>query len=163
MSSVRNSNMPSGRCHRGCWWCRPAIRCGAAACPGRARCTCMRGADKDDWIVEGLAEYYSIELPRRAGLLSASRAKKAWAWMQAHGSGVRRLHTDHSDERVTARAVTLFAALDAELRAADARHGLDDVVRRLIPQREVSREALRDAARAVLGAPSQTLQTPLLD
>ena len=125
--------------------------------------TRLRGADKDDWIVEGLAEYYSIELPRRAGLLSASRAKKAWAWMQAHGSGVRRLHTDRSDERVTARAVTLFAALDAELRAGDARHGLDDVVRRLIPQREVSREALRDAARAVLGAPSQTLQTPLLD
>ena len=125
--------------------------------------TRLRGADKDDWIAEGLAEYYSIELPRRAGLLSASRAKKALAWMQAHGDGVARLHTDRSDERVTARAVTLFAALDAELRAGDARHGLDDVVRRLIPQREVSREALRDAARAVLGAPSKTLQTPLLD
>jgi hypothetical protein len=57
----------------------------------------------------------------------------------------------------------LFEALDAELRAGDARHGLDDVVRRLIPQREFSSEALRDSARAVLGAPSQTLQTPLLD
>ena len=125
--------------------------------------TRLRGADKDDWIAEGLAEYYSIELPRRAGLLSASRAKKALAWMQAHGEGVERLHTDRSDERVTARAVTLFAALDAELRAGDARHDLDDVVRRLIPQREVSREALRDAARAVLGAPSKTLQTQLLD
>ena len=76
---------------------------------------------------------------------------------------LRLQHTDRSDERVTARAVTLFTALDAELRADDARHSLDDVVRRLIPQREVSREALRDAARAVLGTSSKTLQTPLLD
>ena len=125
--------------------------------------TRLRGADKDDWIAEGLAEYYSIELPRRAGLLSNARAKKALAWMRAHGAEVKRLHTDRSDERVTARAVTLFAALDAELRARDGQRNLDHVVRKLIPQREVSREALRDAARAVLGAPSKTLQTPLLD
>ncbi len=125
--------------------------------------TRLRGADKDDWIAEGLAEYYSIELPRRAGLLSSSRAKKALAWMRMQGADVRRLHTDRSDERVTARAVTLFAALDAELRARDQQRNLDDIVRKLIPQREVSREALRDAARAVLGAPSKTLQTPLLD
>ena len=125
--------------------------------------TRLRGADKDDWIAEGLAEYYSIELPRRAGLLSGSRAKKSLAWMRTQGAGVKRLHTDRSDERTTARAVTLFAALDAELRAKDDKRGLDAVVRRLIPQREVSREALRDAARVVLGSPSKTLQTSLLD
>ena len=125
--------------------------------------TRLRGADQDDWIAEGLAEYYSIELPRRAGLLGAGRAKKALAWMRAHGAQVERLHTDRADERVTARAVTLFAALDAELRADDDRHSLDDVVRKLIPQREVSREALRDAADAVLGEPSKVLRTTLLD
>lgn len=126
--------------------------------------TRLRGADGDDWIVEGLAEYYAIELPHRAGLLSASRRTKALAWMRDRGAPVERLHTDRSQDRVTARAVTLFAALDAELRAAsDGKRDLDDVVKRLVPQREVSREALADAARAVLGRPAKSLQTPLLD
>jgi predicted metalloprotease with PDZ domain len=124
----------------------------------------MRGADGDDWIVEGLAEYYSIELPRRAGLLSDSRAAKAHAWMREHGEGVRRLDTDRSREETTARAVALFAALDTEVRQATrGKRDLDDVVQRLLPDREVSREALRDAARAVLGRKSQVLETPLLD
>ena len=126
--------------------------------------TRLRGAAGDDWIVEGLAEYYAIELPHRAGLLSASRRRKALAWMRDRGAPVERLHADRSQDRVTARAVTLFAALDAELRAAsDGKRDLDDVVKRLVPQREVSREALRDAARAVLGRPAKSLQTPLLD
>ena len=126
--------------------------------------TRLRGAEDDDWIVEGLAEYYAIELPHRAGLLSASRRKKALAWMRERGAPVERLHTNRSQDRVTARAVTLFAALDAELRAAsDGKRDLDDVVRRLLPQREVSREALRDAARSVLGKPAKSLQTALLD
>jgi predicted metalloprotease with PDZ domain len=126
--------------------------------------TRLRGAEDDDWIVEGLAEYYAIELPRRAGLLTASRRGKALAWMRERGASVKALRTDRSKDRVTARAVVLFAALDAEIsKASDGERNLDAVVRRLIPQREVSREALRDAARAVLGRPSDTLQTPLLD
>lgn len=126
--------------------------------------TRLRGAEEDDWIVEGLAEYYAIELPHRAGLLTASRRGKALAWMRERGAPVKALRTDRSKDRVTARAVVLFAALDAEIAGAtDGRRDLDDVVRRLIPQREVSREALRDAARAVIGGPSETLRTPLLD
>ena len=126
--------------------------------------TRLRGADEDDWIVEGIAEYYSIELPRRAGLLSDSRADKAFAWMREHGEGVDRLSTNRSREETTARAVTLFAALATEIdRATDGKRDLDDVVRRLIPDREVSREALRDAAREVLGRKSKVLDSPLLD
>ena len=126
--------------------------------------TRLRAGDGDDWIVEGIAEYYSIELPRRAGLLSDSRAGKAFEWMRGHGEGVDRLDTDRSREETTARAVALFADLAAEIdRATDGRRDLDDVVRRLIPDREVSREALRDAAREVLGRRSRVLESPLLD
>lgn len=126
--------------------------------------TRLRGADGDDWIVEGLAEYYSIVLTRRAGLLSDSRARKALAWMRDHGAGVDRLDTDHSRQQVTARAVTLFAELDAEIASATGgKRSLDDVVRRVMPDREVSREALADAARAVMGRRSEVLETPLLD
>ena len=126
--------------------------------------TRLRGADDDDWIVEGLAEYYAIELPRRAGLLSDSRAEKAFEWMREHGEGVDRLSTNRSREETTARAVTLFAALAAEIdRATDGKRDLDDVVRRLLPDREVSREALADASREVLGRKSRVLDSSLLD
>lgn len=126
--------------------------------------TRLRGAEDDDWIVEGLAEYYAIELPRRAGLTSVSRRNKALAWMRERGAPVKQLRSDRAKDRVTARAVTLFAALDAEIEAAsEGKRSLDDVVRHLLPQREASREALRDAARAVLGRPAKSLQTPLLD
>ena len=126
--------------------------------------TRLQGADDDDWIVEGIAEYYSVELPRRAGLLSDSRAERAFDWMREHGEGVDRLSTNRSREETTARAVALFADLAAEIdRATDGKRDLDDVVRRLIPDREVSREALRDAAREVLGRKSKVLDTSLLN
>lgn len=126
--------------------------------------TRLRGADDDDWIVEGIAEYYSIELPRRAGLLSNSRAGKALDWMREHGAGVDRLSTNRSREKTTARAVVLFADLAAEIdRVTGGKRDLDDVVRRLLPDREISRESLRDAAREVLGRKSRVLDTSLLD
>ena len=126
--------------------------------------TRLRADDGDDWIVEGIAEYYSIELPRRAGLLSDSRATRAFDWMRDHGASVDRLDTDRSREETTARAVALLADLATEIdRATDGKRTLDDVVRRLLPDREVSREALRDAAREVIGRKSRVLDSPLLD
>jgi predicted metalloprotease with PDZ domain len=77
--------------------------------------TRIRGADGDDWIAEGLAEYYSIELLRRADLLSDARADKAQAWMANHGRGIKTLTRNRSQGPRTARAVQLFAELDAEI------------------------------------------------
>jgi hypothetical protein len=126
--------------------------------------TRLHAAEGDDWIVEGIAEYYSIELPRRAGLTSDRRAERSLEWMRRHGDGVRRLHGDRASGPLTARAVTLFEALDKEIRqASEGQRDLDDVVRRLMPRREVSRESLRAAAKAVLGRPSRSLSTPLLE
>jgi hypothetical protein len=120
--------------------------------------TRLHAADDDDWIVEGIAEFYSIELLRRAGLLSQRRAGMAVDWMREHGEDVDGLSTDRSKGEVTARAVALFADLDREVReATDGRRDLDDVVRPLLEDREVSRERLRAAARAVLGRPSRVL------
>jgi hypothetical protein len=126
--------------------------------------TRIRGAPGDDWIAEGIAEFYSIELLRRAGLISDSRADKAFGWMQRHGSKVRRLRATHSAGPRTARAVTLLKALDEEIRgASDSAHDLDDLVQRLIDRGRVSTAMLREAAEAVLGRPSRVLVTPLLD
>jgi predicted metalloprotease with PDZ domain len=126
--------------------------------------TRIRGADGDDWIAEGLAEFYSIELLRRADLLSDSRADKAQEWMARHGRGITTLSGDRSHGPRTARAVQLFRELDAEIRArSKGRRSLDDVVRALIPLREVSREDLREQVQKLTGAPSAVLATPLLD
>jgi predicted metalloprotease with PDZ domain len=125
--------------------------------------TRIRGANNDDWIAEGVAEYYSIELPRRAGLLSASRFDKALAWMKRFGSRVDHLRMRHSTARVTARAVVLLHELDREIEAkTNGDADLDDVVRALIALREVSLDDLRAAAEHVLGAPAHALKSPLL-
>ena len=126
--------------------------------------TRIRGADGDDWIAEGLAEFYSIELLRRAGLLSSARAEKAHAWMANHGKAIRSLTSDRSHGPRTARAVRLMRELDAEIRQRSKnRRSLDDVVQALVPLREISREDLREQVQRFTGAPSKVLATPLLD
>lgn len=126
--------------------------------------TRVRGADGDDWIAESLAEYYSIELMRRAGLLSDARADKAQAWMVNHGRKVTTLTSDRSQGPRTARGVQLLHELDGEIRAATkGKRSLDDVVRAVIPLREVSREDLREQAAKLMGRPSKVLESPLLD
>lgn len=124
--------------------------------------TRIRGADNDDWIAEGLAEYYAIELTHRAGLLSDARHAKAFDWMRRYGKEVRSLSSDRSSSRRTYRAVTLLRELDAELRKQSrGRHSLDDVVRELLPIRRVSREDLQSEVERLIGA-SKVLDTPLL-
>jgi hypothetical protein len=125
--------------------------------------TRIRGGDDDDWIAEGLAEYYAIEIPRRAGLLSASRFDKSLAWMKQFSRDVTHLRVRHSDHPTTARAVLLLRDLDREISTRrNGEAGLDAVVRALIPIREVSLADLRAAAQRAIGAPSRVLDSPLL-
>jgi hypothetical protein len=126
--------------------------------------TRLRAVDDDDWIVEGLAEYYSVELLRRTGLLSAARHEKALEWMRDFGKPVHQLSTSRSSGRVTARAVLLLDALDAESRARTENvASLDDVTQALMKEREVSRSDLRKIVEKLTGAPSEVLESPLLD
>lgn len=125
--------------------------------------TRISGASGDDWITEGIAEFYSIELLRRTGLLSEARAERAFEWMRNHGRNVATLKSNRSQGPRTARAVTLFRELDAEIRTrTDEAHSLDDVVRALIPLRRVSTEQLREVVETLSGRPSRVLQTGLL-
>ncbi|HEX5692999.1 MAG TPA: hypothetical protein VFY00_00070 [Arenimonas sp.] len=126
--------------------------------------TRLRGADGDDWITEAVAEYYSIELMRRAGLLSPSRADKAQEWMADHGKKVTSLTSNRSHGPRTARGVQLLRELDAEIRkASKGKRSLDDLVRAVLPLREVSREDLREEAANLIGRPSKVLQADVLD
>ncbi len=127
--------------------------------------TRLRAVPGDDWIVEGIAEYYSMVLLNRAGLLSDARLARGIDWMRKHGKRVKRLHTDRSNGPRTARAVALLSDLDRELRKrSDDKHSLDDVVKVLRKRREVSIVDLREISAGLLGgSPAKTLDTPLLD
>ncbi len=127
--------------------------------------TRIRGNVGDDWIAEGVAEYYGMEMLRRAGLLSQTRFDKAIDWMRRHGRKIKTLHAPHSTTNRSARATVLFADLDAEIRTQTKdRQNLDPVVRALMRNgKRVSSEDVREAAEAVLGKPSKVLDTPLLD
>ncbi len=125
----------------------------------------IRGARGDDWIAEGIAEYYGMEVLHRAGLLSQVRFDKAIGWMRHHGRRIKTLHDDQSAGQRTARAVALFADLDTEIRAhTHGRHDLDPVARALMRDgQRVSTADLRAAAESVLGRPSKVLASTVLD
>lgn len=125
--------------------------------------TRIRGAPGDDWIAEGSAEFYSITLLNRAGLLSDTRADRAFEWMANHGRGIRSLLGPRSAGPKTARAVIIFRDLDREIRerTGDA-HSLDDVMKQLIEIREVSREDLAGIVEELTGKPSEVLESRLV-
>ena len=126
--------------------------------------TRIRGARGDDWIAEGLAEYYSIELPRRAGLLSREPLREG-ARVDAALLARRRAPARAPRRRAgspRARCCCCTSSTARSRRAATARPSLDAVVRALIPIREVSLADLRAAAQRASGAPSKVLDSPLL-
>jgi hypothetical protein len=85
-----------------------------------------------DWIVEGLAEYYSLELLRRSGTISGANYRSALEAFRARGSEVRVLRGDSASGAVTARALIVFRELDVLLRErSKGRRSLDDLVRAL--------------------------------
>jgi hypothetical protein len=88
------------------------------------------GADEGmDWIVEGLAEYYSLAVLQRSGTISDGRFAAAMVKQAEWGASVGRLCGAESSGAVTARAVTVLAALDSEIRAgSNGRKSLDDVM-----------------------------------
>lgn len=117
----------------------------------------------DDWIAEGLAEWYSVELMFRAGAMNRERRQQIMSRLRKRGEDVTFLRQARSTGAVTARAVVLFDELDQEIRLrTNNQHDLDDVVRALIPVRKVALDDLRQAAENLVGDTVTTLQTPLL-
>ncbi len=99
--------------------------------------TAARSDGDGDWIAEGLAEYYSLELLVRSHTISRTRHKRALAAIEARGRGAR-LDGTHSAGPSTARAVSVLRALDAELRGrSEGAIGLDRVLAELA-RRDVS-------------------------
>ncbi len=113
----------------------------------------LRGGPGGDWIVEGLAEHYSLELLERSHTVSRRRAERTRATLAARGGRTPLDTGDRATGAQLARAASVLGALDEELREkSGGTRGLDDVVRDLAARREpLTSERLRAAAERVSG------------
>ena len=92
----------------------------------------IKAAENFDWIIEGLAEYYSLELLLRSGTISPTRYKTAKADQAKWAASVEALCRSKSTGAITAFAVTVFTSLNQEIRqGSDGNANLDDLVRKL--------------------------------
>ena len=118
------------------------------------------GGKRDDWIIEGLAEFYSVQILRRSGTVTASRHAKTMRGLErwARKARDKPLRGKRSSGATTARAVLVFAALDDEIRGHNAERSLDDVVRKLAKKSgPVDLDELRDTVKKTTGLTSKVL------
>lgn len=88
-----------------------------------------------DWIVEGLAEFYSLELLRRSGTISRPRYDRARRAQQEWARASDTLCGGPSSGATTAKAVSVFLALDREIRhKTDGAKNLDDLVGSIVAE-----------------------------
>jgi len=126
--------------------------------------TGMRSETGYDWIVEGIAEYYSLELLRRSDSISEKRYKNARRSQREWAQQADTLCGPSSSGATTALAVTTLAALDRELRNnSGGELSLDDVTSELLATGEaLNLERLRSAAKRIGGGNIETLHTDKL-
>lgn len=120
----------------------------------------IRGDQESDWIVEGLAEFYSIQTLRRSGGIGQKRYQQAVENLEKWARKAPNLFAKTSTGATTARAVLVFQEVDAEIRSVTKNAAsLDDVARKLATERgEVSLTHLQEIAQQVAGKPLQSLQ-----
>lgn len=125
--------------------------------------TRISGMKGHNWIAEGFAEYYSIQLLRRSGLMSEARFERTLENFQRRGRGVKRLTAFRAVGDRRARAVVLLHELDAEIRErTDGERSLDDLTRALMDDRRHSTADVRREAAKLIGGESEVLATTLL-
>ena len=122
----------------------------------------LQASDGSDWIIEGLAEYYGLELLRRSHSISNDRHAAAIASLRDWGADVRNLCKKQSTGDVTARATVIFYSLDLELQqfeGTNGAYGLDELLLELISKNSrVSVQSLQNAATQLLGSLPETLE-----
>jgi len=124
----------------------------------------IRSKDGFDWIVEGLAEFYSIELLRRGLAISEDRYLTALEDQAKWSEKAKSLCGRASGGPRTALAVTVFVGLDAEIRSrtgGDA--SIDDLLRELMQSdARADADLLRSLVKKLTGKESSVLRTDRL-
>lgn len=123
----------------------------------------IHGLKDEDWIAEGLAEYYSVELIFRAGGFSSSRRDKIFTDLAHWGRELKSLRQRHSSGPVTARAAVFFDELDREIQSkSEGRYRLDHLLRKVIPQKHIGVADLQAHYQSLLGVESPLLKSALV-
>jgi hypothetical protein len=89
-------------------------------------------ADNADWIIEGMAEYYGLQLLLRSGTITENRYARALTSLKSWSKEAQSLCSRSSRGATTAKSMVLMHDLDQEIRTgSDHMHNLDDVMNAL--------------------------------
>lgn len=119
----------------------------------------IRTNEGSDWIAEGLAEYYSLELLERGGAISTRRYGIAIADQADWARQADTLCGATSTGATTALAVTVFHALNKEIKdRTGGASDLDELLRQLLVSRDpIDVAKLKAVAADIIGSPSDVL------
>jgi hypothetical protein len=118
---------------------------------------------RSEWISEGLAEYYAIELVRRAGGISDERYQALQAKLAKDSQKVTTLRGEQISPAQVSKAVLLLQELDGEIRLKTRnKRSLDDALRGAMHLGAVSTKDFVQLAESILGESSKVLDTALL-
>ena len=112
-----------------------------------------RPAADADWVEEGLAEFYSLELQRRAGLIDAAAYARALGYFERFGLWHVDLTQQQDNAATNNSAPLVMYALDQQIQRATAgKRRLDDVVSQLAQEGgQVDTERFRRVVQSVSG------------
>jgi hypothetical protein len=123
----------------------------------------INDAQRSDWISEGFAEYYAIELVRRAGGMSDERYQALQAKLSKDSQKVTTLRGEQISPAQLSKAVMVLQELDREIRLKTRnKRSLDDVLRGAMHLGTVSTKVFVQLAESVLGESSKVLDSALL-
>lgn len=123
----------------------------------------INGTQRSDWISEGFAEYYAIELVRRAGGMSDERYENLHGKLVGIGQKVTTLRGERINPAQVARAVVLLQELDREIRLkTHNKRSLDDVLRGAMRLGDIDTKAFVQLSESVIGGSSKVLNTELI-
>jgi len=118
---------------------------------------------RSDWIKEGFAEYYAVELVRRAGGMSDERYQALQLKLAKDSRKVTTLRGEQIGPAQVSKAVLLLQELDREIRLKTRnKRSLDDVLRGAMHLGTVDTKAFGQLADSVIGESSKVLDTALL-
>jgi len=123
-----------------------------------------RAKSGEDWIVESMAEFYTLDIMRRSGTISERRFDLGLEQLESWSSQAGELRAEESTGSRTAKGVAIMHALDHELKEiSGGRLSLDDVARVLSAEGiPVGLEQLRQTAEALAGEPLTSLPSDKL-
>ncbi|WP_115948109.1 hypothetical protein [Pseudomonas sp. GL-R-19] len=123
----------------------------------------INGTQRSDWINEGFAEYYAIELVRRAGGMSDERYESLHGRLVKSSQKVTTLRGEQITAVQVARAVVLLQELDREIRLkTHNKRSLDDVLRGAMRLGDIDTKAFVQLSESVIDGSSKVLSTELL-